>query len=50
LPSLLFGALDQFLDKSDYCITTVARRAAHFRPGAGVEIDPTRTFSPPTPS
>jgi hypothetical protein len=35
-----FGALDQFLNENGYCITTVVRKAAHFRPGAGVENEP----------
>jgi hypothetical protein len=34
-----FGALGQFLDESGYCITSVARKSAHFRPGTGVEIE-----------
>jgi hypothetical protein len=34
-----FGALDQFLDEIRYCITSVACKAAHFCPGAGVEIE-----------
>jgi hypothetical protein len=38
LPYLPFGALDQFLGESGYCIT-LACKAAHFRSGAGVEIE-----------
>jgi hypothetical protein len=34
-----FGVLDQFLDETGYCITMVACKADHFRPGAGVEIE-----------
>ena len=39
-----FGALNQFLDESGYCITLVACKAAHFRPAAGVEIEPEAHF------
>jgi hypothetical protein len=31
-------------DKNGYCITTVARKAAHFRPGTSVEIEPEAHF------
>jgi hypothetical protein len=31
--------LDPFLGESGYCITSVACKAAHFRPDAGVEIE-----------
>jgi hypothetical protein len=34
------GALNQFLDESGYCITSVACKSTHFRPGGGVEIEP----------
>jgi hypothetical protein len=40
LPSPPFGALDQFLDERGYCITAAACKAVHFRPDAGVEIEP----------
>jgi hypothetical protein len=39
-----FSALNRFLDENGYCITTVACKAADFRPGAGVEIEPEAHF------
>jgi hypothetical protein len=35
-----FGALDQFLDESSYCITTAGVQGGPFSPDAGVEIEP----------
>jgi hypothetical protein len=40
LPSPAVRRAQPFLDESGYCITAVACKSTHFRPGGGVEIEP----------